>query len=237
MEQQQSYYAIIPATVRYDDDLISGAKLLYGEITVLTHRRGYCFASNSYFADLYGVSIGTIKRWIKLLVQKEYIRSVVVFHDGSKCVKERQLYINDVPKVVSEMDGVVSEMNRPGIKNEPRGGIKNVPDNNTSINTTVNKKRGPSFEKPSLDDISEYCKERSNGISPQQFYDFYESKGWMVGKTKMKDWKACIRTWENRQKEDSKQNPKINRDYITRDYSPEEFQNDLDTIEFIDEDE
>lgn len=49
---------------------------------------------------------------------------------------------------------------------------------------------------PSLEEVTAYCNERHNKIDPQTFIDFYESKGWMVGKNKMKDWKACVRTWE-----------------------------------------
>ena len=49
---------------------------------------------------------------------------------------------------------------------------------------------------PSFSDVSEYCLERKNGIDPQKFIDFYETNGWMRGKTKIKSWKACIRTWE-----------------------------------------
>lgn len=52
------------------------------------------------------------------------------------------------------------------------------------------------FIKPSVEEIEDYCLERGNGIDPGEFYDFYESKGWMIGKNKMKDWKAAIRTWE-----------------------------------------
>lgn len=54
------------------------------------------------------------------------------------------------------------------------------------------------FSKPTIEEIEQYCKERNNGINANTFYDFYESKDWMVGKNKMKDWKACIRTWEQR---------------------------------------
>ena len=68
-----------------------------------------------------------------------------------------------------------------------------------------NKKRGKKFTKPTLEEIKDYCIERSNGINANAFYDFYESKDWMVGKNKMKDWKACIRTWEQRHK---KENPR-----------------------------
>lgn len=45
-----------------------------------------------------------------------------------------------------------------------------------------------------------YCQERENGIDAEEFFDFYESKGWYVGKNKMKDWKACVRTWERNRK-------------------------------------
>ncbi len=54
------------------------------------------------------------------------------------------------------------------------------------------------FVKPTLEEIKNYCEERKNGINPQQFFDFYESKGWKVGNQSMKDWKACVRTWEQR---------------------------------------
>lgn len=54
------------------------------------------------------------------------------------------------------------------------------------------------FVKPTIEEIAEYCKERNNGINANAFYDFYESKDWYVGKNRMKDWKACVRTWEQR---------------------------------------
>ena len=54
------------------------------------------------------------------------------------------------------------------------------------------------FEKPTIDEIQKYCDERNNGINAEAFYDFYESKNWFVGKNKMQDWKACVRTWEKR---------------------------------------
>jgi hypothetical protein len=52
------------------------------------------------------------------------------------------------------------------------------------------------FKKPTLEEIETYCKERNNKVDANRFLDFYESKGWLVGRNKMKDWKACIRTWE-----------------------------------------
>jgi len=52
------------------------------------------------------------------------------------------------------------------------------------------------FTPPTLGEITQYCQERKNGINPQQYLDFYTSKGWVVGKVKMKDWKASVRYWE-----------------------------------------
>lgn len=53
-----------------------------------------------------------------------------------------------------------------------------------------------SFTKPTIEEITNYCKERGNNIDPQHFFDYYESKGWLVGKTSMVDWKAAVRNWE-----------------------------------------
>ena len=64
---------------------------------------------------------------------------------------------------------------------------------------SIEKKR---FEKPTIEEIRNYCQERNNNVDPDRFYDFYESKNRYVGKNKMKDWKACVRTWEQRNKED-----------------------------------
>jgi hypothetical protein len=52
------------------------------------------------------------------------------------------------------------------------------------------------FTPPTLDEVKAYCQERNNSVDPEKWYDFYVSKGWMIGKNKMKDWKAAVRTWE-----------------------------------------
>jgi len=64
----------------------------------------------------------------------------------------------------------------------------------------------PRFKKPTVAEVSEYCRERGNGVNPETFVDFYEAKGWRVGNQPMKDWKACVRTWERRS--DSRAAPK-----------------------------
>jgi hypothetical protein len=56
------------------------------------------------------------------------------------------------------------------------------------------------FKVPSVNEIEIYCKERKNDVDASSFFNFYESKGWLIGKNKMKNWKACVITWENRTK-------------------------------------
>jgi len=76
----------------------------------------------------------------------------------------------------------------------------NQPTSNQQVTTNKNdnkeKNDNNTFKPPTADDVKSYCLERNNFVNAETFIDFYESKGWMVGKNKMKDWKACVRTWE-----------------------------------------
>ena len=66
------------------------------------------------------------------------------------------------------------------------------------------------FTPPSVEEVRAYCKERRNGIDAQHFIDYYESNGWMVGRNKMKDWKAAVRTWERKNERNTKQSDDAN---------------------------
>jgi hypothetical protein len=79
-----NFYAIIPASVRYDEKLMPNAKLLYGEISAMTSKEGYCWAENSYFAELYEVSIWTISRWISQLEKQGHIKTILNKIQGNK---------------------------------------------------------------------------------------------------------------------------------------------------------
>lgn len=80
------YYAVIPANVRYDKRLKPNAKLLFGEITCLTNKKGFCWAENSYFAELFQVSTETISRWISQLVNYGYLSVQISKTEGNKRV-------------------------------------------------------------------------------------------------------------------------------------------------------
>ena len=93
-------------------------------------------------------------------------------------------------------------------------------------NSIDNNKETISFKKPTIEDIKNYCNERKNTINPNNFYDFYESKNWFVGRNKMKDWKACIRTWEQRQQK-SNSNPSWFKQDIKKEETTKEEQEEL----------
>lgn len=68
-----TYYAIIPAEVRYCNDIPFGARMLFGEITALANKSGYCWASNDFFTKMFEVHQTTISEWVSLLKQKGFI--------------------------------------------------------------------------------------------------------------------------------------------------------------------
>jgi len=74
MSDSPNYFSIIPASVRYDNNISPNAKLLYSELTALTKKDGYCYASNGYFSNLYKVDSRTIRRWVSELVRHGHVR-------------------------------------------------------------------------------------------------------------------------------------------------------------------
>ena len=96
MNDKPSYYSIIPASVRYDADLKANEKLLYGEITSLCSKSGYCYATNDYFANLYQVHKNTVSQWINNLQKKEYIRLKIIYKQGTKEIDKRVIALGKV---------------------------------------------------------------------------------------------------------------------------------------------
>ena len=101
--------------------------------------------------------------------------------------------------------------------------------------TTTKRKR---FEKPTLSQITQYCLERNNNVNAEQFYDYYESNGWKVGKNSMKDWKAAVRTWEknnyNKPAKSNKQNAIDVVNKLMREYGGADEQSTTDSESTID---
>ena len=177
MKEKPNYYAVIPSEVRYSKKLTPNAKLLYAEITALCNMNGKCTASTQYFCRVYEVSRGSIQNWLKMLEDNGYIERTVIFKQGSREIMARYIKLTD------------------------KGSLKNYTDN-TNINITNNNltdNNSKRFKKPTLDEVKNYCIFRNNNIDAEGFISFYESKDWMIGKNKMKNWKQAIVTWEKRE--------------------------------------
>ena len=199
-----SYFAILTADVRYDKTLKPLARLLYAEITALCNQEGYCWAGNQYFADLYEVDPKTVSNWIGQLKIKGYITVQLEYKEGTKQVLKRYIRINK-GGMDEIMDTLPIKKCIPSPQNDGDPPHKIMEDNktiNNTFNNTTNK--GTRFTPPSVDEVSDYCNQRNNLVDAETFIDFYQAKGWMVGKNKMKDWKACVRTWETNRKQRSK---------------------------------
>ena len=151
----KAYYAVIPANVRYDTNLKPNAKLLYGEVTALANERGYCWAKNSYFSELYGVHKNTAGAWIDSLVEKGYLDRQVV-RDERKVIIERRLFIpnptmkkvetlqsNEPAPINEKIDTYQSKDGDPINEKIDTLSTKSLKSNNTVFNNTLNITKPP----------------------------------------------------------------------------------------------
>ena len=155
VKEKPSYYSILTADVRYCKELSAQEKLLYSEITALANRKGYCWASNNFFADLYGLSKETVSRQISNLAKHGFIHVSIIYFDDSKQIKERRIYLSETHKNadISDADTPIDKNADTHIdKNTGTHIDKNGKDNN-QINSTLNFNNNdvsiyPTSEKP-----------------------------------------------------------------------------------------
>lgn len=130
MKEQPNYYSIIPAHVRYDKELKPMEIIMYGELTALSNKYGYSYASNNYFAELYNVHKKTVSTWISHLKEKGYIDTVVI-RDENMTVTERRIYIT-APYPFNHGEGYPQKNGEPIHKKTEEN---NTRENNTSVNS------------------------------------------------------------------------------------------------------
>ena len=187
MEEKPNYYAIIPANVRYNENLNSSQKLFYGEITALTYKTGECWASNNYFARIYKVSPSLITNWVKALEKENLI--AVDYEYKDKSIKRRTIRIIGIQNIEHP------------IQNIEEGYSKYLKENNTSINnTSIKESNKEKFKIPTLEDVKDYCLNvRHNNVDYQKFYDYFNEGNWIDSKgNKVKNWKQKVITWEKK---------------------------------------
>lgn len=174
----------IPIEIWQNRSLSWNEKILLMEIDSFTAKDHECYISNEYIAELLGVTDRCARKYLSHLLELGLVR--VVKFDGRKRYIESTISFRAEWNNCSGQDGT------------------SVPhtDNNEYINNNSLYKRGSTrFQKPTIEEIRQYCQERNNSVDPEKFFNVYESKGWLVGKSPMKDWKAAVRTWEQRQLE------------------------------------
>ncbi len=171
MEEKRSYYAIIPANVRYDQSLSANAKLLYGEITALCNDKGYCWASNKYFSDLFGVSQKSISNWISTLVSKKYLFFKMVYREGSKEILERHLSIFKEPMEENFHTPMEKIFYTPMEENFYTPMEENFQDNIKETNIKDIKSVSQSKEKKKADGLTDEIRE---SLKRQIEYDYFE---------------------------------------------------------------
>ena len=108
MENKKNYYAVIPAEVRYSKNLKPNEKLMYGELTALANDKGYCYASNLYFSNLYNAKKNTISRWVSNLAKNGFIDVKLIYKKGTKQIEERHIYLCDKKSI-----GIVKKAHSP----------------------------------------------------------------------------------------------------------------------------
>lgn len=158
-QENPNFYAILPASVRYDEELPPMAKILYSEITALANKDGYCFASNKYFEELYKMSERNVSRLLKQLCARGYI----LIKDGDS--KQRKIYIADVSTPTKMSDNID--------KNVDVNPDKNVYRNNTSINNIKNTKKDT--QKNYSEEFELWYSEYPNKWNKHQTYKNYLS--------------------------------------------------------------
>lgn len=174
--------------------------------------RGQTVTSIRKLCDRWGWSNTKVKRFLKMLEDDSML---VVKSDTKKTVINVVNY-----RVYQDSENEKTTEKRQSNDTETSQKHTNKNEKNEKNNTI---KR---FTPPTHEQVSSYCQERNNGIDSDEFIDFYESKGWMVGKNKMKDWKAAVRNWERSRKKGTRAEKQTNTGHLDceRDY-------DFDSLE------
>lgn len=155
-------------------------------------RRGECGYSNQTLANRWGWSRGKVTRFLSHL-------------ENEKMIQQKKVSGFNVIKVLN-FDNFQNDTTN-STTNGTTNGHQTVQQTDTIKKEKKEKKEKNIFVIPKIEEIKDYCASRNNKINPLQFFDYYQSNGWMVGRNKMKDWKAAVRTWEQKNKANSPPTP------------------------------
>ena len=180
-------YILVQGWMLTDIHLKGNELLVYACIFGFSQCEGQVFnGSLQYLADWTNSTKQGVSKCLKSLVEKGYLEKNDKTING---VKFCEYYATKFNRVCNKVVW--------GMQQSCMGGMQQSLTNNIAINNIENKNRNKKGI-PSLDEVKAYCQERGNNVDAEAWYNFYSSKGWMVGKNPMVDWQAAVRTWERR---------------------------------------
>ena len=174
----------IPIEIWQNRSLSWNEKILLMEIDSFTAKDRECYISNEYIAELLGISVSWASKCLSHLLELGFVR--VVKFDGRKRYVESTIQFKADLNESSMQDGTK---------------VQHTNNNEYINNNSLYKKGSSRFQKPTIEEIRQYCLEKGYNVDAEQFFNFYESKGWVVGKSPMKNWRAAVSTWNKREKE------------------------------------
>ena len=163
-----TYYTILPAEIRFDKRLLPYERLLFSDILALSNKKGYCYATNAYFAKVYGVSVVSVSTWISNLIKYGYISRSYEYRANTKKIERRRLYIKeDFMTYKSELKDPLKADFKQGIKGDFKD--NNINMNNINKNniykSNIDQNRGEKKEKtPRLRSRADYMMELLESI-------------------------------------------------------------------------
>lgn len=159
-----------------------------GEMIVI--KRGQYLTSMVKLAEKWMWNRKTVSSYLNMLEKEQMITKSTDNKKTLITIENYEIYQCD-EKENGQQDGQqITQQN--GQSTDSRTDTNNNVKNDNNVKNINNR----AFVKPTIDEVRAYCAERNNNVDAESFVDFYDSKGWMVGKNKMKDWKAAVRTWE-----------------------------------------
>lgn len=169
--------------------------------TIRTIKRGQHLTSVRKLSARWGWGMNKTERFLKLLEADDMIRKESDRSGTLLTIVNYEVYqSSDTPSNTPTDTPTDTPMNTP--TDTPTELNKNGKNDKNVKNDKKERGKAEKFIPPSVEEVRDYCVERQNGIDPEAFVNFYESKGWMIGKNKMKDWKRAVGTWERRRKEE-----------------------------------
>lgn len=185
----------IPKEIWLNQDLSMTDKIIFAEIDSLSKADG-CYASNEYLAKFCGCSERSVSGSIANLLKLGYIKKVS-FDGRTRVLRSCFAYVSTETSRNCEPQS--HNLQHINIVNNIERDIKET--DISSLHSDISKENPPKrFKKPTIDEVAAYCRERKNSVDPEAFVAYYESKGWMVGRSPMKDWKQAVITFEKNQK-------------------------------------